>query len=172
MYTTNAPRRGVLGASPKKILKIKCSRSDSEGTWADLRHIRHIFKGHFCKDHTPPLGAPPPPRRPPPPWHPPSRGGGVPWHPWHPPWIRPWRMPWYSRESVPTWQYMYPFVIGSLTWGKIRIILRKIPMISKISINWLNSGFWYICYIIIIITCGIGIVISVAGCLIRGKRRY
>ena len=37
--------------SPKKILKIKCSRSDSEGTWADLRHIRIIFKGHFCKDH-------------------------------------------------------------------------------------------------------------------------
>ena len=64
--TTNAPRRGVWGASPKKILKIKCSRSDSEGTWADLRHIRHIFKGHFCKDHSPPLGAPPP-----------SRGGGA-----------------------------------------------------------------------------------------------
>ena len=42
---------GVWGASPKKILKIKCSRSDSEGTSADLRHIRNIFKGHFCKDH-------------------------------------------------------------------------------------------------------------------------
>ena len=24
-----------------------CSRSDSEHTWADLRHIRNIFKGHF-----------------------------------------------------------------------------------------------------------------------------
>ena len=57
--TTNVPRRGVRGDSPKKILKTKCSRSDSEGTWANLRHIRHIFKGHFCKDHTPPLGAPP-----------------------------------------------------------------------------------------------------------------
>ena len=58
--------------SPKKILIIKCSRSDSEGTWADLRHIRNIFKGHFCKDHTPPLGTPPPPGAPPPlapPWH-------------------------------------------------------------------------------------------------------
>ena len=34
-----------------EIFKIKCSWSDSEGTWADLRHIRNIFKGHFCKDH-------------------------------------------------------------------------------------------------------------------------
>ena len=78
--TTNAPRRGVWGACPKKILKIKCSRSDSEGTWADLRHIRHIFKGHFCKDHTPPLGAPPPPG---------TLGT--------PPWIRPWI--WKSRQA-------------------------------------------------------------------------
>ena len=74
---------GVWGASPKKIVKIKCSRSDSEGTWADLRHIRNIFKGHFCKDHTPPLGAPPPLGTPRP-------GGGGAMAPLAPPWIRPW----------------------------------------------------------------------------------
>ena len=29
------------------FLNMMCSRSDSEHTWADLRHIRNIFKGHF-----------------------------------------------------------------------------------------------------------------------------
>ena len=40
---------GFGGPHPKKILNMKCSRSDSEHTWADLRLIRSIFKGHFIK---------------------------------------------------------------------------------------------------------------------------
>ena len=40
-----------VGMSPAgglgKILKIKCPRSDSEHTRADVRHIINIFKGHI-----------------------------------------------------------------------------------------------------------------------------
>ena len=37
-------RRGVWGASPKKILNMKCSRSDSEQTWGTLKIFsRAIF---------------------------------------------------------------------------------------------------------------------------------
>ena len=47
-------RRGVWGASPKKIWNMKCSRSDSEQTWGTLEIFsRAIFLGtllQFCEN--------------------------------------------------------------------------------------------------------------------------
>ena len=42
-----APSEG--GGGGVNIFNMKCSRSDSEHTSADLRHIKGHFKEHFCK---------------------------------------------------------------------------------------------------------------------------